>query len=43
MLMTVQVGRGVSLPDAHRIASSLEETLRLRLPELADIVVHTEP
>jgi divalent metal cation (Fe/Co/Zn/Cd) transporter len=43
MFMTVQVGRGVSLTDAHRIASSLEETLRQRLPELADVVVHTEP
>jgi cation diffusion facilitator family transporter len=43
MFMTVRVGRGVSLADAHRIASSLEEALRLRLPELADVVVHTEP
>jgi cation diffusion facilitator family transporter len=41
--MTVQVGRGVPLTDAHQIASRLEEALRLRLPELADVVVHTEP
>jgi divalent metal cation (Fe/Co/Zn/Cd) transporter len=43
VLMTVQVGAAVSLVEAHQIASRLEETLRLRMPEIADVVVHTEP
>jgi cation diffusion facilitator family transporter len=43
VLMTVRVGAAVSLVEAHQIASTLEETLRLRMPELADVVVHTEP
>jgi divalent metal cation (Fe/Co/Zn/Cd) transporter len=43
VLMTVQVGSAVSLVEAHQIASRLEETLRLRMPEIADVVVHTEP
>jgi divalent metal cation (Fe/Co/Zn/Cd) transporter len=43
VLMTVQVGADASLADAHQIASSLEESLRLRMPETADVVVHTEP
>lgn len=43
VFMTLQVGPLVSLTDAHQTASALEEALRLRLPELADVVVHTEP
>jgi divalent metal cation (Fe/Co/Zn/Cd) transporter len=27
----------------HRIASELEEAVRVALPEIADVVVHTEP
>jgi cation diffusion facilitator family transporter len=42
VFMTVQVGPSASLADAHKIASTLEEALRLRLPGLADVVVHTE-
>jgi cation diffusion facilitator family transporter len=37
-------GRGdESLSDAHRLAGELEEELRKRLPDIADVVVHTEP
>jgi cation diffusion facilitator family transporter len=31
------------LPSAHRRAGVIEEAIRLRCPELADVIVHTEP
>jgi cation diffusion facilitator family transporter len=34
---------GESLSDAHQLASELEEELRRRLSDIADVVVHTEP
>jgi cation diffusion facilitator family transporter len=43
VFMTIAVGSNASLSDAHRVASRLEESLRQRLPEIADVVVHTEP
>ena len=43
LFITVPVGERASLADAHRFASELEEELRQRLPEIADVVVHTEP
>jgi len=43
LFMTVHVGANSSLTNAHRIASELEEALRSALPEIADVVVHTEP
>jgi cation diffusion facilitator family transporter len=43
LFITVPVGATASLADAHRLASELEEALRLQLPEIADVVVHTEP
>jgi cation diffusion facilitator family transporter len=43
LFITVPVGSTASLADAHQIASDLEEALRQRLPEIADVVVHTEP
>ncbi len=43
LFITVAVGAAASLADAHRLASELEEALRLQLPEIADVVVHTEP
>jgi divalent metal cation (Fe/Co/Zn/Cd) transporter len=43
LFITVPVGATASLADAHQIAGDLEEALRERLPELADVVVHTEP
>ena len=33
----------VSLPDAHKLASELEDDLRAQYPFIADVVVHTEP
>jgi divalent metal cation (Fe/Co/Zn/Cd) transporter len=43
VFITVPIGPAVSLSDAHQTASELEEALRQRLPEIADVVVHTEP
>ena len=43
LFITVPVGATASLADAHQVASELEETVRQRLPEIADVVVHTEP
>jgi divalent metal cation (Fe/Co/Zn/Cd) transporter len=43
VFMSVPLGPAVSLADAHQIASELEEALRQRLPEIADVVVHTDP
>jgi cation diffusion facilitator family transporter len=43
VFVTLSVGREAPLADAHRLASQLEETLRQQLPQIADIVVHTEP
>jgi cation diffusion facilitator family transporter len=31
------------LPSAHRRAGAIEEAVRRRCPELADVIVHTEP
>ena len=31
------------LPSAHRRAGDIEEAVRARCPELADVIVHTEP
>jgi cation diffusion facilitator family transporter len=43
LFVTVPVGATASLAEAHQIAGDLEEALRERLPEIADVVVHTEP
>jgi cation diffusion facilitator family transporter len=40
---TLRLGAGHALADAHARASEIEERIRLRLPEIADVVVHTEP
>ncbi len=32
-----------SLTEAHNLAGELEEELRRRIPDLADVVIHTEP
>jgi divalent metal cation (Fe/Co/Zn/Cd) transporter len=37
------VGSDASLTRAHEIASELEEVLRQRITQIADVVVHTEP
>jgi cation diffusion facilitator family transporter len=43
VFLTVGVGSAAALVDAHRLASELEDQLRQHLPEIADVVVHTEP
>jgi cation diffusion facilitator family transporter len=40
---TLRLGPGHALADAHARASEIEERIRLQLPEVADVVVHTEP
>jgi cation diffusion facilitator family transporter len=39
----VVVAPGTTVEDGHAIAHSVEETLRRRFPQLADVVVHVEP
>ncbi len=43
LFITIPVGASDSLAHAHQVASQLEEALRLQMPEIADVVVHTEP
>jgi cation diffusion facilitator family transporter len=43
VFLTVDVGADASLVDAHHLASELEEQLRLEIPDIVDVVVHTEP
>jgi divalent metal cation (Fe/Co/Zn/Cd) transporter len=40
--LTVRLGSG-TLADAHADASRIEELIRRERPEIADVVVHTEP
>jgi divalent metal cation (Fe/Co/Zn/Cd) transporter len=41
--LTLRLGSATALTDAHTQASRIEEEIRRRLPEIADVVVHTEP
>jgi cation diffusion facilitator family transporter len=41
--VTVNVGAGHALDEAHARASEIEAQIRERRPEIADVVVHTEP
>jgi cation diffusion facilitator family transporter len=43
VFLTVEVGADASLVDAHQLASELEERLRRQIPDIVDVVVHTEP
>jgi cation diffusion facilitator family transporter len=43
VFLTVEVGADASLVDAHQLASELEEQLRSQIPDIVDVVVHTEP
>jgi divalent metal cation (Fe/Co/Zn/Cd) transporter len=43
LFLTIAVDTGLSLPDAHSVASELEEALRAGQGDLAEVVVHTEP
>lgn len=39
--VTLDVRAGSSLADAHELAGRLEDELRRRLPDVADVVIHT--
>jgi cation diffusion facilitator family transporter len=41
IFLTLGIDAETSLVDAHQLASELEEELRLRVPDIADVVVHT--
>jgi cation diffusion facilitator family transporter len=41
--LTLGLDPGTSLADAHRRASEVEERIRRERPEIADVIVHTEP
>jgi cation diffusion facilitator family transporter len=42
-LVTVSLPGEQPLPSAHRHAGAIEEAVRERCPDLADVIVHTEP
>ena len=41
--LTLRLGSATALADAHALASRIEETIRRERPEIADVIVHTEP
>jgi cation diffusion facilitator family transporter len=41
--LTLGLDPGTPLADAHRRASEVEERIRRERPEIADVIVHTEP
>jgi cation diffusion facilitator family transporter len=41
--LTLQLPAGTTLADAHGAASRVEELIRGERPEIADVLVHTEP
>jgi cation diffusion facilitator family transporter len=41
--LTLRLDPGTSLADAHARASEIEERIRSERPEIADVIVHTEP
>ncbi|HEX5309989.1 MAG TPA: cation diffusion facilitator family transporter [Solirubrobacteraceae bacterium] len=41
VFVTFDVANSSSLADAHELASRLEDELRRRLPDIADVVIHT--
>jgi divalent metal cation (Fe/Co/Zn/Cd) transporter len=43
VFLTVGVGEGMTLPQAHELASRLEDDIRRGQSSIADVVVHTEP
>jgi divalent metal cation (Fe/Co/Zn/Cd) transporter len=43
VLVTVTLPGDEPLPSAHRHAGAIEEAVRERCPDLADVIVHTEP
>jgi cation diffusion facilitator family transporter len=43
VFVTLRVAPELTLAAAHALASEVEERIREKLPEIADVVVHTEP
>jgi cation diffusion facilitator family transporter len=43
VFVTLRVPADRTLAEAHALASEVEERIRQQLPEIADVVVHTEP
>ncbi len=43
LFLTLAVASTESLTDAHQLAGELEDEVRQRIEDLADVVVHTEP
>jgi divalent metal cation (Fe/Co/Zn/Cd) transporter len=43
VFVSVAVAPGMSLPEAHELASRLEDDIREAQPHMQDVVVHTEP
>lgn len=43
VFVTLRVAPDQTLANAHALASEVEERIRQRRPEIADVVVHTEP
>ncbi len=39
----LQVSADMSLPDAHALCREIEAQLRVKFPELSDVVIHIEP
>jgi cation diffusion facilitator family transporter len=43
VFLTLALGAGESLQGAHERASAIEERVRTAVPEIVDVVIHTEP
>ena len=43
VFVSVAVPADMTLPDAHELASRLEDDIREGQPHMQDVVVHTEP
>ena len=43
VFLTLGLAAGVTLAEAHARASTIEERVRAALPDVADVLVHTEP
>jgi divalent metal cation (Fe/Co/Zn/Cd) transporter len=43
VFLTLGLEPGRPLQDAHALASSIEERIRRERPEIAEVIVHTEP
>ena len=43
VFLTLSVDGAIPLAEAHTRASEVEERIRRERPEIADLIVHTEP